>query len=483
MTNRKPVEPAPGPLEDYAVRFDDLFANRAQRQGFRRYLEGLLLAEERNKTLTALANTEPLLGAQRKEAQSLQWFLSESSWDPEKVSRLRIGLMLEEPATAADESGALIIDETGDRKDGKKTAHVGHQYLGEIGKIANGVVSVSSVYADERLYYPLEVEPYTPAHHFEGGRADGAFRTKPHIALQLVERAIEMELPFRAVVADILYGEHREFRRGLQDRRIPYVLALKPSYSWYLPTGGARQTVQELAREAGWDGEDSPGEWVALKRSFRDGHAERWWAFEPKKWPFEAGRQRRLVVTTTDPATLPDLTTFYLLTNLASPEGDREAGDRELAAADLAEVARLYALRSWIEQSYKQVKNSLGWAHYQVRSDLAIRRHWQLVCCAFCFCWWAWPGPQEVPIDVGSPPAAVVLEEESSSSTTISDEEGADGGKKEASENEATGAAAGYVATSSEEGTRVAAAIRDAPAILAGVHRSAPAQTARSTAR
>ena len=313
MTNRKPVEPAPGPLEDYAARFDDLFANRAQRQGFRRYLEDLLLAEERNKTLTALANTEPVVGAQRKEAQSLQWFLSESSLDPEKVSRLRIGLMLEEPATAADVSGALVIDETGDRKDGKKTAHVGHQYLGEISKIANGVVSVSSVYAEERLYYPLEVEPYTPAHHFEGGKADGAFRTKPQIALELVERAVQMGIPFRAVVADILYGEHREFRRGLEDRGIPYVLAVKPSYSWYLPTGGGHQTVQELAREAGWDGEGSPGEWVALKRSFRDGHAERWWAFEPKKWPFEAGRQRRLVVATTDPATLPELTTFYLL--------------------------------------------------------------------------------------------------------------------------------------------------------------------------
>jgi hypothetical protein len=59
MTKRVPVEPAPGPLEDYAQSFDDLFANRAQREGFRRYLEGLLLPEERNKTLTALANTEP----------------------------------------------------------------------------------------------------------------------------------------------------------------------------------------------------------------------------------------------------------------------------------------------------------------------------------------------------------------------------------------------------------------------------------------
>lgn len=168
MTKRLPVEPAPGPLEDYATRFDDLFRARAQREGFRRYLEGLLLPTERNKTLTALANTEPVVGAQRKEAQGLQWFLSESGWDPEAINERRVELLLEDGRTAPNGKGALVIDETGDRKDGKQTAHVGRQYLSCIGKIDNGVVSVSSLWADERLYYPLQVEPYTPAHHFLG---------------------------------------------------------------------------------------------------------------------------------------------------------------------------------------------------------------------------------------------------------------------------------------------------------------------------
>ena len=53
-------------------------------------------------------------------------------------------------------------------------------------------------------------------------------------------------------------------------------------------------------------------------------------------------------------------------------------------------MVRLYGLRMWVEQSYKQVKHALGWSQYQVRSDLAMRRHWQLVCCAFSFCWWAY---------------------------------------------------------------------------------------------
>jgi hypothetical protein len=77
MTRQLPVEPTLGPLEEYAARFDGLFGARAQREGFRRCLEGLLPPAERNKILTALANTEPVAGAQRREAQSLQWsFLS-----------------------------------------------------------------------------------------------------------------------------------------------------------------------------------------------------------------------------------------------------------------------------------------------------------------------------------------------------------------------------------------------------------------------
>src|SRR5437660_194706 len=41
MTGRRPCPVAPGPLEGYAARFDDLFTRVAQRRGFREYLAGL----------------------------------------------------------------------------------------------------------------------------------------------------------------------------------------------------------------------------------------------------------------------------------------------------------------------------------------------------------------------------------------------------------------------------------------------------------
>ena len=48
-------------------------------------------------------------------------------------------LLQADPLGRAHGERVLVIDETGDRKDGIQTAHVAHQYLGSIGKIANGI--------------------------------------------------------------------------------------------------------------------------------------------------------------------------------------------------------------------------------------------------------------------------------------------------------------------------------------------------------
>ena len=157
-----PFPPIPDPLEAYAAQFDDLFSRANQRAGFRQYLAGLLLPAERSKTLTALANVEPVLGAQAPGASGCNGSSPSRPGTPRPSPRGGWRSSALDPATAPHAGGVLIVDETGDRKDGDQTAHVGRQYLGNRGKIENGVVSVGSLWADERVYYPLAVAPYTP---------------------------------------------------------------------------------------------------------------------------------------------------------------------------------------------------------------------------------------------------------------------------------------------------------------------------------
>ncbi len=131
-------------------------------------------------------------------------------------------------------------------------------------------------------------------------------------------------------------------------------------------------------------------------------------------------------------------------------------------------------------ESYKQVKHALGWSAYQVRSGLAIRRHWQLVFCAFSFCWWAC-GEQEEELELGAPPGIVVLEEDTevvptATTTTTTTVEGR--GKKE----RASSSSSTVMAASTEGGKGVAGALRNAVAILESVHRQGPARRAESTA-
>jgi hypothetical protein len=178
-----------------------------------------------------------------------------------------------------------------------------------------------------------------------------------------------------------------------------------------------------------------------------------------KAGPYGSERAQRAVVSTTDPEKLPERKTWYLITNLPHPSRSERSGQGDPAAAELGEVVRLYGLRMWVEQSYKQVKHVLGWSDYQVRSDLAMRRHWQLVLCAFSLCWWAYGRlPTDEPAETENP--------------TIPSEPTGRGEK----------AAPGMLAEGVEGGEGVAGAVDNARAILESVYRSAPAQRVESVA-
>jgi len=62
----------------------------------------------------------------------------------------------------------------------------------------------------------------------------------------------------------------------------------------------------------------------------------------------------------------------------------------------LHEVVRLYGLHRWAIRSHRHVAQELGWEDVMVRSPLAMRRHWELVCCAVVFCRQAWLAQQAI---------------------------------------------------------------------------------------
>jgi hypothetical protein len=218
------------------------------------------------------------------------------------------------------------------------------------------------------VHYPLHVAPYTPASRFAAGAKDPRFRTKPQIAIDLIEQAHTADIPCRAVVIDCFYGDNPELDWRLTQGKIPYVLAHRGNWSQgWAPAEAAHsfeEAVQDLPRAA----------WQKVKRRFRDGHQESWWAAELAFLHFGPRKAVRALCVTTDRRRLPPQSTWYLSSNL-------KGSSRE-------EITQLYAWRNWTEQGYRDVKGELGWADFQVRGNTAIRRHWLLVCAAFSFCWW-----------------------------------------------------------------------------------------------
>jgi len=168
-----------------------------------------------------------------------------------------------------------VIDDTGDRKDGTATAHVARQYLGSVGKLDNGIVAVTSLWASERCYWPVHAVPYTPASRLPAGERDPAFRTKPRLAVELVQAAQQASIRFRAVVADCAYGDNPGFTDALGAAGVRFVLALKPRKGTWAPVEAAHPPV-EAAGDLGWQGPGKPGRWRRVTRRFRDGHTETW---------------------------------------------------------------------------------------------------------------------------------------------------------------------------------------------------------------
>lgn len=203
-------------LERYYQDFEPAFERCDQAAHGWVYLKGLLSDLPRKVT-------ERIALRFGVNVRSLQHFIGQSPWSREGMLQRHQARVVE---TLGEKDGVLLVDESGMVKQGQHSVGVARQWCGSVGKVANSQVGVYLGYASRKGHSFLDARLYIPEEWFEethqaprqmcGIPKGRSYQTKPEIALELLEHALERgELPFQWVAADELYGDSPAFRDGI----------------------------------------------------------------------------------------------------------------------------------------------------------------------------------------------------------------------------------------------------------------------------
>ena len=357
----------------------------------RDYCTGLVLPGERKSVEPMAARTAPArVSAQH---QSLLHFIGVGDWSDDKV----LAKVSELTLPAIERHGPIqvwIIDDTSFPKKGRHSVGVQHQYCGQLGKEANCQVAVSLSVANHFASLPVGCRLYLPK-DWATDRArrkkakvpdDIRFKTKPQIALELIERACKAGLPGGAVLMDVDYGRDSRLRAGLTALRLTYVAGIQPhTLVWPSGTGpklrgkplnntGRRDqpdlvSVKEVAlglsqqawRTIRW--REGSADWlssrfarvrvrVGQKQAIPEAISEEWLMIE---WPEDEAKPTKYWL-----ATLPADISFRRLVDTAK-------------------------LRWRIERDYQELKQELGLNHYEGRGWRGFHHHITLCIAAYGF--------------------------------------------------------------------------------------------------
>ena len=328
-----------GFVDEYCERYRDLFVEVRSFEAFKHLHVGMI-SEAKRKSLPAIAKVTGL-----PNAQSLQQFLVNSPWCVKDLRQRRIDLIL---SLVGTRKLVLVIDETGDRKKGHVTDYVKRQYIGNLGKVENGIVSVDAYGVIDNIAFPLAFEVYKPKARLS---AEDTHRTKPEIAAAMVQDLCEIGFKFELVLADSAYGESgSSFVKTLHRMALPYVLAIRSNHAVLLPK---EQQVRA-------------NRWREYERTFSDGSHETRFI---REIVYGKRRAQRYWQLTTDKETLPSVSTWMVMT--------------WVDGMSYKQVGDLYGLRNWVEYGFKQSKNELGWADFRFTDYAPIEKWWEIVMSAY----------------------------------------------------------------------------------------------------
>src|SRR5262249_54519330 len=168
--------------------------------------------------------------------QNVQHFMTNSPWDAHNVLVQIREEIREIPQFAT--GGALILDESADKKVSEKTAGAGRQHNGRLGKIEMSQVGTFLAYANDGIWTWIDGELFLPKHWFSRQMAkerrrlgiphDRQFATKIELGWQMIERVASEGLPFEWVCCDMLYGRSYWLRRKITGMELIYMADVPP---------------------------------------------------------------------------------------------------------------------------------------------------------------------------------------------------------------------------------------------------------------
>jgi SRSO17 transposase len=380
---------------------EDVFESiprKDQRRWGQTYLRGLLLDGKRKSIepmASRLARGDPEADAYALE-QALQQFVNQSPWDPLPVRR-----RLAQRMTAAIGPQAWVIDDTAFPKFGRYSVGVAPQYCGALGKVANCQVGVSIHAATDQASCPLDWRLFLP----ESWDADAQRRRKAHVpqterhrpkwqlALELLDELAGWGLAAPVILADAAYGEISQFRLGLEQRDLAYVVQVPGTISAYpedvapeaVPYAGRgrpsasryrrpRSSLRQLVLAAGAG--------AATTVAWREGADG-----QPLASRFVALRVRPAGVRLRRAAGGEELPVRWLLAEWpdAEPEPIKYWLATLPADAPLDRLVGLAKLRWRVEHDYRELKDALGLDHFEGRSFKGWHHHVTLVSVAHAF--------------------------------------------------------------------------------------------------
>ena len=332
------AHPTVAVIDEYCGEYKDLFKDVRNYECFK-YLHVGIMSPLKRKSLPEIAKVVSI-----NSAQSLHHFIANSDWSVSELKSRRLNKIKQ---ALKENAITVVIDETGDRKKGKKTDYVARQYLGSVGKIDNGIVSVNAYGVYCNITFPLSVKIFKPKGTL---KSSDRYQTKIELAAEIITELMEEGFNIKLVLADSLYGESSQFIKKLVEYNLGYVVAIRSNYAVWLP---AEESV-------------GANKWCKFERTFSNQKSETRYIRE-----IVYGKKRAITYweTTTAPETMPENSTSFIMTNLQ--------GNLKKILGDL------YGLRTWVEYGFRQCKQELGWTDYRFTNFKDIERWWEIIFCVY----------------------------------------------------------------------------------------------------